>query len=256
MGRTLFDLHGKTALITGGGRGLGRTIAEAFAEYGANIAVCSRKIENCEETVDHLIKEYGIKAQAYECNVGVEEEVIDTVKAVLDDFGQIDILVNNSGATWGERAENMPLEAWQKVMDVNVTGTFLMSKEVGNHMIRNGYGKIINIGSVAGIKAEPANVLNAIGYSTSKAAVHHFTKDLARKWAEHGLYVNAIAPGFFETKMTKGVLDKSGDAIRNNNPLKKLGDTDSLKGAALFLAGKASDYVTGQVIAVDGGSSL
>lgn len=256
MGNSLFDLHGKTALITGGGRGLGRTIAEAFAEYGANIAVCSRKIENCHETVDHLKETYGIKAKAYECNVGVEEEVVATVKAVLDDFGRIDILVNNSGATWGERVENMPLEAWQKVMDVNVTGTFLMSKEVGNHMIGNGYGKIINIGSVAGLKAEPATVLNAIGYSTSKAAVHHFTKDLARKWAEYGLYVNAIAPGFFETKMTKAVLDKSGDAIRNKNPLKKLGDTDSLKGAALFLAGRASDYVTGQVIAVDGGSSL
>lgn len=256
MRQSLFDLSGKTALITGGGRGLGRTIAEAFAEYGANIAVCSRKIENCQETVEQLIKEYGVKAKAYACNVGHEEEVAETVKAVLEDFGQIDILVNNSGATWGERAEHMPLEAWQKVMDVNVTGTFLMSKEVGNHMIRNGYGKIINIGSVAGIKAEPAHVLNAIGYSTSKAAVHHFTKDLARKWAEHGLYVNAIAPGFFETKMTKAVLDKSGDAIRNNNPLKKLGDVDSLKGADLFLAGKASDYVTGQVIAVDGGSSL
>jgi NAD(P)-dependent dehydrogenase (short-subunit alcohol dehydrogenase family) len=141
-------------------------------------------------------------------------------------------------------------------MNVNVTGTFLMSREVGKHMIENRYGKIINIGSVAGIRAEPPEVLNAIGYSTSKAAVHHFTRDLARKWAGHGLYVNAIAPGFFETKMTKQVLADLGDAVVQKNPMKKLGDPKSLQGAALFLAGGASDYVTGQVIAVDGGSSL
>ncbi len=256
MNESLFDLSGRTALITGGGSGLGRSIAEVFAEYGANIAVCSRKLSNCQETVDYLKNKYSIQASAYECNVSSEEDVNRTVKTVLADFGQIDILVNNSGATWGEKAENMPLEAWQKVLDVNVTGTFLMSKAVGNHMIGNSYGKIINIGSVAGLKAEPAKVLNAIGYSTSKAAVHHFTKDLARKWAEYGLTVNAIAPGFFETKMTRGVLEKSGDNIQNNNPMKKLGDTVSLKGAALFLAGRASDYITGQVIAVDGGSSL
>ena len=256
MKKSLFDLSGRTALITGGGSGLGRDIAEAFAEYGANIAVCSRKVANCQETVDYLTSKYPIQAMAYECDVSNEENVNGTVKAVLSDFGQVDILVNNSGATWGEKAENMPLEAWQKVLNVNVTGTFLMSKAVGNHMILNGYGKIINIGSVAGIRAESSKVLNAIGYSTSKAAVHHFTKDLARKWAEYGLYVNAIAPGFFETKMTKHVIDINGDEIKNNNPMKRIGDTDSLKGTALFLASRASDYVTGQVIAVDGGSSL
>ena len=211
MTKSLFDLSGRTALITGGGRGLGRTIAEVFAEYGANIAVCSRKLDNCQETVDYLNHKYPIQAKAYECDVSSEEDVNSTVEAVLTDFGQIDILVNNSGATWGEKVEKMPLEAWQKVLNVNVTGTFLMSKAVGNHMIGNGYGKIINIGSVAGLKAEPASVLNAIGYSTSKAAVHHFTKDLARKWAEYGLFVNAIAPGFFETKMTKHVIDKSDE---------------------------------------------
>lgn len=150
----------------------------------------------------------------------------------------------------------MPLDAWEKVMNVNVTGTFLMSKEVGVHMISNGYGKIINIGSVAGLRAEPPEVLNAIGYSTSKAAVHHFTKDLARKWAGHGLYVNAIAPGFFETKMTQHVIEQHTETLVNKNPMKKLGDPRSLQGAALFLAGAASDYITGQVIAVDGGSSL
>lgn len=253
---SLFDLTGKTALITGGGSGLGRNIAEIFAEYGANIAVCSRKVKNCQETADQLESRFGIKARAYECNVGDEEQVKTVVQSVMSDFGNIDILVNNSGATWREETEKMPLDAWEKVMNVNVTGTFLMSKEVGVHMISKGYGKIINIGSVAGLRAEPPEVLNAIGYSTSKAAVHHFTKDLARKWAGHGLYVNAIAPGFFETKMTKHVIAQHTDTIVNKNPMKKLGDPRSLQGAALFLAGGASDYITGQVIAVDGGSSL
>jgi NAD(P)-dependent dehydrogenase (short-subunit alcohol dehydrogenase family) len=254
--KNLFDLSGKTALITGGGRGLGQMIAESFAANGANIAVCSRKLQNCRETADHLKSKYSVNAKAYECNVGSEDDVFSTVESILSDFGQIDILVNNSGATWGEKVENMPLEAWQKVINVNVTGTFLMSKTVGNHMIGRGYGKIINIGSVAGLKAEPPEVLNAIGYSTSKAAVHHFTKDLARKWAGYGINVNAIAPGFFVTDMTKHVLSEHGDTVKRKNPMKKLGDSDSLRGAAIFLASNASDYITGQIIAVDGGVSL
>lgn len=256
MEGSLFDLKGKTALVTGGGSGLGRDIALVFAEYGADVAVCSRKLANCQETADMLATKYGVKARAYECNVGAEGQVQKTVENVLADFGAIDILVNNSGASWGEDTLKMPIEAWEKVMNVNVTGTFLMSREVGKHMIEKRYGKIINIGSVAGIRAEPPEVLNAIGYSTSKAAVHHFTRDLARKWAGYGLYVNAIAPGFFETKMTKQVLADLGDAAIQKNPMKKLGDPKSLQGAALFLAGGASDYITGQVIAVDGGSSL
>lgn len=256
MTNSFFDLSGRTALITGGGSGLGKNIAEVYAEYGANIAVCSRKLANCQETAEDLKRRFGIKAKAYECDVSNEQQVEKTVAEVLQDFGAIDILVNNSGATWGEFAENMPLEAWQKVINVNVTGTFLMSKAVGKHMIGNGYGKIINIGSTAGLKAESPEVLNAIGYSTSKAAVHHFTKDLARKWAGHGLYVNAIAPGFFETKMTKQTIAKHADKIISRNPMKKLGEPKSLQGVALFLAGAASDYVTGQIIAVDGGSSL
>ena len=256
MTQSIFNLSGQTALITGGGSGIGKIIAEAFAEYGANIAVCSRKVENCIETAEYLKVTYGIQANAYLCNVTSEEDINETVKRVIKDFGQIDILVNNSGATWGETVERMPIEAWNKVMNVNVTGTFMMSRAVGIHMLERGYGKIINIGSVAGIKAEPGDVLNAIGYSTSKAAVHHFTKDLAKKWAEHGIYVNAIAPGFFETKMTKYVLGQHHQKIINRNPLKKLGDPNSIKGTALLLASHASDYITGQIIVVDGGSTL
>jgi len=251
----LFDLTGKVALITGGGRGLGKQIAEAFAEAGCQIIVCSRKIENCEETSKEL-QEKGIKSMALACDVTNKEDVEIVIKKVIEEFGKIDILVNNSGATWGASVEEMPEDAWDKVMNVNVKGTFLMSQKVGKHMIENGTGKIINISSVAGIKAEPEEVLNAIGYSTSKAAVIHFTKDLARKWAHHGVYVNSIAPGFFPTKMTKAVLEKKGEDIISHIPLKRIGDDKMLKGAALYLASTASDFVTGQTIVVDGGATL
>ncbi len=162
-------------------------------------------------------------------------------------------MVNNSGATWGADAENMPLEAWKKVIDVNVTGTFLMSKTVGNHMIRRGYGKIINIGSIAGLRGKSSDQLNAIGYSTSKAAVHHLTRDLARKWVEYGIYVNAIAPGIYETNMSKHA---PKERLVLGNPMKRTGDPESLQATALLLASEACKFITGQVITVDGGASL
>ncbi|WP_174731325.1 SDR family oxidoreductase [Mesobacillus harenae] len=252
----LFNIDNKVAFITGGGRGLGRQIAEIYASSGCHIAVCSRKLEQCEETARYLENTFGIKAKGYACNIQNEEDVKDTVEKVISDFGQIDILVNNSGATWGASVEDMPLDGWQKVLNVNLTGTFLVTKEVGKQMIAQRSGKIINIGSAAGVKAEPPEVLNAIGYSTSKAAVHHFTRDLARKWAQHNIYVNAIAPGFFPTTMTKHVLADKGEEIKNHNPLGRIGDDQALKGAALFFASPASDFVTGQVLSVDGGSTL
>ena len=254
--RTLFDLSGKTALVTGGGSGLGKLMAEVYAEHGANIAICSRKLDICLETAEEIARNYDVKTAAFSCNVSNEEDVKRTVEEVISTFGKIDILVNNSGATWGEKVEDMPLAAWDKVMSVNATGTFLMCREVGRHMIERSSGKIINIGSVAGLKAEPKEVLNAIGYSTSKAAIHHFTKDLARKWAGNNITVNAIAPGFFETKMTRQTLRTKGDEIKVKNPMGKFGDERSIKGTALLLASNASDYITGQIIAVDGGSSL
>lgn len=252
----LFDLTGKVALITGGGRGLGKQIAEIYAEMGCNLALCSRKKENCEETAKQLADAFCVKAKGYQLDVTSENQVIDVVDQVLEDFGQIDILVNNSGATWGAPVEEMPLEAWEKVLNVNVTGTFLLSREVGKHMIERNYGKIINIASAAGLRVRPAEVTNTIGYTTSKAAVIHFTKDLAMKWARHNIYVNAIAPGMFRTKMTKGTLDQKEERILETIPLRKIGDDQMLKGAAIYLASKASDFVTGTVLSVDGGSTL
>lgn len=252
----LFDLTGKVALITGGGRGLGKQIAEIYAEMGCNLALCSRKKENCEETAKQLADAFCVKAKGYQLDVTSENQVIDVVDQVLEDFGQIDILVNNSGATWGAPVEEMPLEAWEKVLNVNVTGTFLLSREVGKHMIERNYGKIINIASAAGLRVRPAEVTNTIGYTTSKAAVIHFTKDLAMKWARHNIYVNAIGPGMFRTKMTKGTLDQKEERILETIPLRKIGDDQMLKGAAIYLASKASDFVTGTVLSVDGGSTL
>ncbi|BDG48230.1 MULTISPECIES: SDR family oxidoreductase [Parageobacillus] len=249
----LFKITGKTAIVTGGGRGLGEQIAVGLAEAGANVVVCSRKVEACEQVREKLEK-LGVKSLALQCDVTNPDDVQRVVQAAVDEFGRIDILVNNSGATWGAPAEEMPLEAWQKVMNVNVTGTFLMSQAVGKVMIRQQSGKIINIASIAGLGGTNPEVLNTIGYNTSKGAVITFTKDLAVKWGKYGIHVNAVAPGFFPTKMSKVILERVGKKILENTPLKRFGGEDDLKGAVLFLASRASDFVTGSLIVVDGGT--
>lgn len=252
--KTLFDLTGKTAIVTGGGRGLGQQIAEGFAEAGANVVVCSRNYEACVE-VSEKLKEQGVESFALKCDVTNLEDIKNVVTQTVEKFGRIDILVNNSGASWGASVEEMPLEAWQKVFNVNVTGTFLMSQAVGKIMLEQKSGKIINIASVAGLKGSNPKYMNAIGYNSSKGAVITFTKDLAAKWGPEGIYVNAIAPGFFPTKMSKGLLDQGGKAILEGTPLRKFGSDHDLKGVALFLAAPASDYVTGDIIVVDGGAN-
>ncbi|MED1204062.1 SDR family oxidoreductase [Heyndrickxia acidicola] len=249
----LFKLEGKTAIITGGGRGLGAQIAEGFAEAGANIVLCSRKVESCEETAA-LLQEKGAKALAVKCDITHPEEIKVMVDKTLKEFGAIDILVNNSGATWGAPVEEMPIEAWNKVINVNVTGTFLVSQEVGKVMIKQKHGKIINISSVAGLGGTDPRFMQTIGYNTSKGAIITFTKDLAAKWGQYNINVNAIAPGFFPTKMSQVTIEQGGQRIIDSTPLKRLGNENDLKGAALFLASSASDYVTGDTLIVDGGS--
>lgn len=248
----LFKLEGKTAIVTGGGRGLGAQIAQGFAEAGANVVVCSRKLETCEEMSEE-IKQLGVDSLALKCDVTNPEDVRHVVEKTLEKFGTIDILVNNSGATWAAPVEEMPLEAWNKVMNVNVTGTFLMSQEVGKVMIKQKRGKIINIASVAGLMGTPS-IMQTIGYSTSKGAVITFTKELAVKWGKYNINVNAIAPGFFPTKMTKVLIERGKDEILAGTPLNRLGQDADLKGAALFLASSASDYITGDILTVDGGA--
>lgn len=248
----LFDLTGKTAIVTGGGRGLGKQIAEGFAEAGANVVICSRKREACEAVSEEL-KEAGVKSLAFECDVTNQEQVQDVVDATMKEFGRIDILVNNSGASWGAPVVEMPLQAWHKVMEVNVTGTFLFAQAVGKEMIKQKSGKIINIASVAGLGGADPRYMDAIGYNTSKGAVITFTKDLAVKWGSYNINVNAIAPGFFPTKMSKGLIDAGGERMLETTPLNRFGTDDDLKGAALFLASNASNYVTGDILIVDGG---
>ncbi len=249
----LFSLKGKTAIVTGGGRGLGEQIAIAFAEAGANVVVCSRKVENCIE-VSEKLKQLGVESLALKCDVTNPEDVKQVVETTLEKFGSIDILVNNSGATWGAPVEEMPLEAFQKVINVNLVGTFLMSQTVGKIMIEQKAGKIINIASAAGLRGSNPEVMNTIGYNTSKAGVINFTRDLAAKWGKHNIHVNAIAPGFFPTKMSKVLLEKYGDKILDGTPLGRYGTDKDIKGVALFLAAPASDFVTGEVIVVDGGA--
>ncbi|WP_257350420.1 SDR family oxidoreductase [Pseudalkalibacillus decolorationis] len=251
--KELFDLSGKTAIVTGGGRGLGKQIAEGFAESGANVVVCSRKEDACKEVSEHLTK-LGVKSFAMKCDVTNPDDIQNVVQKTLEQFGRIDILVNNSGASWGAPVEEMPLEAWQKVINVNVTGTFLMSQAVGKVMLEQESGKIINIASVAGMKGSNPKYMDAIGYNSSKGAVITFTKDLAVKWGPRGIHVNAIAPGFFPTKMSSALIEHGKDAILNGTPLRKFGTENDLKGAAVFLSSAASNYITGDVLVVDGGS--
>ncbi|MFJ8090131.1 SDR family oxidoreductase [Lysinibacillus sp. NPDC095746] len=250
----LFSLKGKTAIITGGGRGLGAQIAQGFAEAGANIVLCSRKVEACEEVAVELA-ELGVQTLALACDVTKPEDIANVVSKTLESFGQIDVLVNNSGASWGTPAVEMPYEAWQKVFDVNVNGTFLMSQAVGKIMLEQKSGKIINIASIAGLGGTLPDFMDTIGYNASKGAVITLTKDLAVKWGPYGVNVNAIAPGFFPTKMSKVLIERGQDYLMGVTPLKRLGTENDLKGVALFLAAAASDYITGDVIVVDGGMS-
>ncbi|MBP1971251.1 gluconate 5-dehydrogenase [Virgibacillus natechei] len=251
--KNLFNLEGKTAIVTGGARGLGAQIAEIFAEAGANVVVCSRKYDACKEKSEEL-KTLGVDSLAFSCDVANQDDIKKIVEGTVEHFGAIDILVNNSGATWGASVVDMPFEAWQKVMNVNVTGTFLMSQAVGKEMIKQQSGKIINIASVAGFGGSDPRYMDTIGYNTSKGAVMTFTKDLAAKWGKYNINVNAIAPGFFPTKMSNGLLEKGGDKILEGTPLNRFGSDEDMKGAALFLATKASDFITGDILTVDGGS--
>ena len=248
----LFDLRGKTAIVTGGSTGLGLQMAFGLAEAGANIVVCSRKLERCQEAAER-IETLGVKALALRCDLNREEEIDQVVKETVRRFGRIDVLVNNSGKTWGASAEELELENWRKVIEINVTGTFLFSQKAGREMIRQKRGKIINIVSYAGLMGADPDYLDAIPYSTSKGAVVAFTKDLAVKWARYGIHVNALAPGWFGTEMTKWSMDHQGRKILDRMLIQRFGGEDDLKGAIVFLSSRASDYMTGQILCVDGG---
>ncbi len=252
--QALFDLTGRVAIVTGGSRGLGRQIAEALGEAGARLAITARTPKGIEEGAAAL-RAAGHECLALRCDVGQEGDVDAAVARVLEQYGRIDVLVNNAGTSWGAPAADVPLADFAKVQQTNVLGTFLMSQRVGRHMLGRRYGKIVNVASILGLQGSAPEILDAIAYSTSKGAVIAFTRDLAVKWAPHGITVNAIAPGFFPSRMTRAILEQRGEAIAKGSPMGRLGGPDDLKGAALLLACDASAYITGQVLAVDGGTT-
>jgi gluconate 5-dehydrogenase len=251
----LFDLSGQVALITGGSRGLGLQIAEALGEAGAKVMLSARKQGELEEAVAHL-QSRGIDARWVAGDGSDPKDIERVADEAQQRLGPVDILVNNAGATWGAPAEDYPLSAWDKVMDLNIRGVFLMSQAVGRmSMIPRRRGRIINIASIAGLSGSHERI-KFIAYGTSKGAVVNFTRTLAGEWGHHGITVNALAPGFFPSKMTKGVLAEHGaDTLAQQAPLKRIGDDNDLKGAALLFASEAGKHITGQILAVDGGVS-
>jgi len=250
----LFDLSGRVAIVTGGGSGIGRQMAEALAELGANLVLCARKVERCEQAAAEL-SELGVRALGMRCDVRDPGQVQTVCERTMEELGRLDVLVNNAGTSWGAPAEETPLEGWQKVVDVNLTGVFLFSQAAGRMMIDLGGGSIVNIASVAGLRGSPAGRIDAVAYNASKGGVIAFTRDLAHKWAPHGIRVNAIAPGWFPSDMSKVLLDRFGEEFVGRVPLGRFGGADDLKGAVAFLASPASAFVTGHTLVVDGGQS-
>lgn len=251
--KKLFDLSGRVAIVTGGSIGLGRQMAEGLAEMGANLVLCARKKERCEQAAEEL-KQLGVKTLAFGCDVKDPGQVQDVVQQTVAQFGRVDVLINNAGTAWGAPVEEMKLEHWNKVIETNLTGTFLFSQAAGRFMVSQRRGKIINIASVAGIHGAPPE-FQAIGYHASKGGVIAFTKDLACKWGIHNIQVNAIAPGWFPTHMSGVAIERNREAFLKKIPLGRFGSDHDLKGAAVFLASDASDFVTGHVLVVDGGQT-
>jgi len=252
----LFSLKGKTAIVTGGGRGIGRFIATGLAEAGANVVIASRKFEKLEKAASEIAS-LGVKCTPVKCDMANRDDILNLVQSAVKEFGAIDILVNNAGVTWGAPTLEFPLEQWDKIFSVNVRGVWIISQEVAKIMKEKGGGKMINISSVMAFRGSVEEAHPAVPYNSSKAAINLLTMNLAIKLARYKINVNAIAPGFFHTDMM-GYLDKPEmkplrDAMLMQIPIPKMGEEDDIKGLAVFLASKASDYVTGAIIPVDGG---
>jgi NAD(P)-dependent dehydrogenase (short-subunit alcohol dehydrogenase family) len=252
----LLSLKGRNALVTGGSRGLGLQIAEALGEMGARLAITARKKDELDEAASRLSRQ-GIAAKAYVCDLGRREDIVPAAEQILGDFGKIDILVNNAGATWGAPAEDHPLEAWDKLVNVNLTGAFVLTQIIGKRsMIPAKWGRVINVASIAGLMGQDKRIVRTLAYNATKGGLVNLTRALAAEWGEYGITVNAICPGFFPSKMTRATLDTTGELIRDWTPTKRLGNDEDLKGIAVLLASEASRHITGQAIAVDGGATV
>lgn len=251
----LFDLTGKVALVTGGGRGIGEVAAGALADAGAKVVITGRRAEFLTAAQQRM-EARGLVCHAVTADVTQPDDVARAIQASLDAFGQLDILVNNAGQTWGQPTEEMPFERWRQVTEVNLNGMFLMSQAAGRHMLERGSGRIINVASVAGLVAGDPQGIKTIAYNTSKAGVISFTRSLAMEWGRRGVNVNAIAPGWFPTRMASASINAYRDRFEARTALGRIGDLEELRGAFIFLAAPASSYMTGQTVVVDGGISL
>ena len=252
--RELFDLTGKTAIVTGGSRGLGKEMAEGLAEAGASLMLCARREEWLNETLEEF-RGRGFAAEGKICDVSNAGDIQAVVDETIEKFGKVDILINNAGISWGAMPEDMSLEKWQKVLDVNLTGCFLFAQAVGREMLKRENGSIINITSVSGLTSS-ANGPFYAGYAASKAGLIGLTRELAASWGRKGIRVNAIAPGFFHSRLADAVIDIYERSIQETNAIPRIGRESELKGAAVFLASDASSYITGQTIVVDGGMTI
>ena len=254
--KQLFDLSGRTAIITGGSRGLGLQMAEALGEMGARVALTARKKDELDGAVAQLAKQ-GIDAAAWACDIGKREAIPLFAEAILKKYGKVDILVNNAGATWGAPAEDHPIDAWDKLVNLNLTGTFILTQLIAKKsMIPAKYGRIINIASVNGVQANDRRLVRTAAYVATKHGVVGLTRQLAAEWGAYGITVNAICPGFFPSKMTRATFGADLQFIIDATPTGRVGNDEDLKGVAVLLASNAGSHITGQAIVVDGGATI
>jgi NAD(P)-dependent dehydrogenase (short-subunit alcohol dehydrogenase family) len=249
------DMSNRTAIVTGGASGLGFQMADVLAELGASVVVCARKTERCVGAAAALEATYGTEALGLHCDVRDRAEIDSVVRTTVERFGSIDILVNNSGTTWGASAADMTIEGWQKVIDVNLTGVFEFTQAAGRVMIEQQGGSIINVTSVTAFQGVQPEAMDAIAYNASKGAIVSFTRDLAVKWARYGIRVNAVAPGWFPTEMSEHTLGHASELLLRRIPLGRFGDPSEIKGTVALLASPAGTFITGSTVMVDGGQT-
>ncbi len=252
--RDLFDLTGRVAIVTGGSRGLGQEMAEGLAEAGAQLMLCARREQWLSPAVTEL-RGHGFVVEGCTCDVANAADVQAVVDKTIAAYGKVDILINNAGVTWGEAPEKMPLDKWHKVIETNLTGAFLFSQAAARDMLKRRWGRIINIASVAGLHGS-VNGPHYAGYAASKAGLMGLTRELAASWGRQGIRVNAIAPGFFHSRLADPAIPMAEPSIKAFSPIPRVGEAGELKGVAVFLAADASNYITGQVIVVDGGRTV
>lgn len=250
----LFDLTGRVAIVTGGSRGLGQEMAEGLAEAGASLMLCARREQWLTPALDEM-KARGFRVEGRVCDVADPMQVESVVAATMETWGRVDILMNNAGISWGERPETMTLEKWQRVLDTNLTGAFLFAQATAREMLKVRSGAIVNIASVAGLRSAVRGPHYA-GYAASKAGLMGLTRELAATWGPDGIRVNAIAPGFFHSRLADPAIEMVEPSIKDRNPIPRVGAAGELKGVAVFLASDASSYITGQTIIVDGGGTI